>query len=318
MLILYILIFIASCFLLVKSGTWTVQSLVRIAKSLEWKEFILAFILMAFVTSLPEFFVGISSALHSRSELAFGNIIGANIINLTLAIAIVVLLAKKLDCGTKLIQRNSIYTALIAFLPIVLMLGGGISRIDGIILLVVLFFYFKYLFEEQEKYKKVFVNKFKRNWAGFKSFLKDLAMFFTGIGLLLLSAEAIVWSVLALSSSLNLPLVVVGSLIVALGTTLPEIVFGLKAIAMGHKEMVLGALMGSVVANSTLVLGSTVLISPLHITEYSPYIIGILFTIIACLFFAIVSRTEKKITEKEAIVLLVVYILFILSQLVIR
>jgi len=318
MLIIYILVFIASCFLLVKSGTWTVQSLVRIAKSLEWKEFILSFILMAFVTSLPEFFVGISSAFHNRPELSFGNIIGSNIINLTLAIAIVVLLAKKLDCGTKLIQRNAIYTALIAFLPILLMLGGGISRIDGIILLVVLFFYIKFLFKEQAGYKEVFVNKFKRNWTEFKLFLKDLAMFFGGIGLLLLSAEAVVWSILALSSSLNLSLILVGSLIVALGTNLPEIVFGLKAITMGHKKMVLGALMGSVIANSTLVLGSTVLISPLQITEYSPYIIGILFTIIACLFFAIVSRTEKKITEKEAIVLLVVYLLFVLSQLVIR
>jgi cation:H+ antiporter len=318
MIILYILIFIVSCLLLIKSGTWTVQSLTRIAKSLEWKEFILAFILMAFVTSLPEFFVGISSALHNRPELSFGNIIGSNIINLTLAIAIVILLSKKLKCGTKLIQRNSLYTALIAFLPIVLMLGDEISRIDGIILLIVLFVYIKFLFKEQAKYQNVFVNKFKRNWTEFKLFLKDLAMLFGGIALLLISAEAVVWSILTLSESLNLSLMVVGSLIVALGTNLPEIVFGLKAIAMGHKEMVLGALMGSVVANSTLVLGTTVLISPLYISEYAPYIIGILFTIITCLFFAIFSRTEKEITEKEALVLFVVYFLFVFSQLVIK
>jgi len=87
---------------------------------------------------------------------------------------------------------------------------------------------------------------------------------------------------------------------------------------MGHKEMVLGALMGSVVANSTLVLGTTVLISPLYISEYGPYIIGILFTIITCLFFAIFSRTEKEITEKEALVLFAVYFLFVFSQLVIK
>jgi len=318
MLILYILVFIGSCFLLIKSGTWTVQSLTRIAKSLEWKEFILSFILMAFVTSLPEFFVGISSALHNRPELSFGNIIGSNIVNLTLAIAIVVLLTKKLNCGTKLIQKNSLYTALIAFLPIILMLGDEISRLDGIILLIVLFVYIKFLFKEQAKYQNVFVNKFKRNWTEFKLFLKDLAMLFGGIGLLLLSAEAVVWSILVLSESLNLSLVVAGSLIIALGTNLPEIVFGLKAIAMGHKEMVLGALMGSVVANSTLVLGTTVLISPLYVSEYAPYIIGILFTIITCLFFAIFSRTEKEITEKEALVLLIVYFLFVFSQLVIK
>ena len=314
----YILVFIVSCLLLVKSGTWVVSSLTRIAKSLGWKEFIVSFILMAFVTSLPEFFVGISSAFHYKPELSFGNIIGSNIINLTLVVAIVVLLAKGLKCETALIQQSSIYTAIIAFFPILLMLDGEISRIDGLFLVFILIFYFKYLFHEQKRFSKVFTNGFKKDWIELRLFLKDLGIFFGGIVLLLLSAEGIVWSVSFLATSLGLSLAVIGILIVALGTNLPEIVFGIKAIAMGRKDMVLGVLMGSVVTNSTLVLGSTVLIHPLEIVKFSPYIVGISFTIAACLFFAVFSRTGRKITRKEAIVLLAIYILFVIFQLVIR
>jgi cation:H+ antiporter len=318
MFYLYILIFIASCLLLVKSGTWVVSSLTRIAKSLGWKEFIVSFILMAFVTSLPEFFVGISSAFHSKPELSFGDILGSNIINLTLAVAIVVLLAKGLKCKTSLIRQSSIYTAIIAFLPILLMLDGKISRIDGLFLVFILIFYFKYLFKEQKRFSKVFTNRFKRDWTEFKLFSKDLGIFLGGIFLLLLSAEGVVWSVSFFAISLGLSLTVIGALIVALGTNLPEIVFGIKAITMGHKDMVLGTLMGSVVANSTLVLGTVVLIHPLKVVNFSPYIIGIIFTVATCLFFAVFSRTGRKITRKEAVVLLAIYILFVVFQLVIR
>lgn len=314
----YILVFIASCLLLVRSGTWVVSSLTRIAKSLGWREFIVSFILMAFITSLPELFVGISSAFHYKPELSFGNIIGSNIINLTLVVAIAVLLAKELKCETALIQRSSIYTAIVAFLPILLMLDGKISRIDGLFLIFILIFYFKYLSQEQKRFSKVLTNGFKRDWTELKMFLKDLGIFLGGIFLLLLSAEGIVWSVSFLAISLGLSLTVIGILIVALGTNLPEIVFGIKAIAMGHKDMVLGALMGSVIINSTLVLGSTVLIYPLEIVEFSPYIVGILFTIAACLFFSVFSRTGKVITRKEGVVLLAIYILFVVFQLVIR
>ncbi|GAH91945.1 unnamed protein product, partial [marine sediment metagenome] len=83
----YISIFIGSCLLLISSGTWVVNSLIRIAKALGWKEFVVSFILMAFATSLPELFVGITSALNHKPALSFGNVIGSNIINLTLVVA---------------------------------------------------------------------------------------------------------------------------------------------------------------------------------------------------------------------------------------
>ncbi len=318
MLWAYLLIFIVSCALLIKSGTWMVRSLIRIARYLKMTEFLVAFILMAFATSVPELFVGIMAALHGQPELSFGNVIGSNIINLTLAVAIGVMIAKGLKCEGAVIQRSSIYTLVIVLLPILLMLDGDISRVDGIILLLALAVYLQRLFYQKERFTRVFSNAFNRESAQLKLFLKDFGVFLFGLVLLLLSAEGIVWSALHLATTFNVPLLVIGSIMVALGTNLPEITFGIKAISMGHKDMVLGNLLGSVVINSTLVIAVTVLIFPLKVDNFSPYIIGIAFIIGAVLFFTIFSRTGKEISRREALFLLLIYIAFVVVQLFIK
>lgn len=315
MIWIYIVVFIISCLILIRSGTLVVKTLIRMAQFLEWREFTVSFILMAFATTIPELFVGLISAFSLKPELSFGNIIGSNIINLTLVIALGVLLANGLKTGTAMIQRTSIYTAVIASLPIILMLDGVISRIDGLVLLLSLVFYFHLISLQEKKFTRIFSNKFKREWPQFKLFLKDLGVFLIGIFLLLLAAEGIVWTASFFAKIFNLPLVLIGTLIVALGTNLPEITFGIRAITLRKEEMLLGNLMGAVVVNSTLVLGLTFLISPLEIPEFSLYTTGIIFTIFTALFFAIFSRTGKEITKKEGLFLLGIYILFVMIEL---
>lgn len=317
MIFLYILIFIISCLILVRSGTRIVHALTRIAQFLEWGEFIVASFLMAFVTSLPELFVGISSALHQRPQLSFGNIIGSNIIVLTLVMGVGALMAKRLKFEGKILQRSSFYAPFIASLPLLLILDKKLSRIDGVILILTSILYFYWLLHQKERFTKALFKKLK-NRGHFRSFLKDLGILLGGIFLLLGSAEGIVWSASNLAREFNLSLVIIGLLLVALGTSLPEITFGIKSIAMGHKEMIIGDAMGSVVVNSTLILGLTVLICPFNIPNFSPYLSGILFTIITALLFAIFAKTDREITKKEAMVLIFIYIFFIITELLIK
>lgn len=310
----YIITFVVSCLVLVRAGTWVVGSLSRIAQFLGWREFTVAFILMAFASSVPELFVGITSALHFSPELSFGNVVGSNIVNLTLAVAIGVLIAGSLKAEAAVIRRSSAYTAIIGMLPVILILDRSLSRVDGLILLLALVFYFHRFALHEERFTKVFKNKFNRDWTGFKLFLKDVGKFFGGLALLLLAAEGIVLSASFFATAAGISLVIIGALIVALGTNLPEIVFGIKAVTMGHKEMVLGNLMGSVVVNSTLVLGLTALICPLEIPNFSPYLAGILFTVATVTFFGVFSRTGREITKKEGLVLLGIYAAFVLVE----
>jgi cation:H+ antiporter len=314
MIWLYILIFIISCLILIRAGTWVVRPLIRIAQFLEWKEFMVASVFMAFLTSLPEIFIGIISALHKKPELSFGVVIGSNIAALTIAIGIGTMLAGGLKVKGKILQRSSLYAGIYGLLPLVLMLDGKVSRTDGLVLLLALALYFFQLLSEKERFTKIFSNHFAKDWIHFKLVLKDFAAFLGGVGLLLLSAEGIVFSASNLAIALNLPLVIIGVLLVALGTSLPEITFGIRSIAMGHKELILGDVMGSVVINSALVLGLVALISPFEISNFSPYLIGIIFTVATCFFFVIFARTDRKITKREAIFLLGIYFLFVLTE----
>lgn len=315
MIPLYIFIFIASCLILFWAGRWLVTTLTRMAHFLGWREFVVASVLMAFVTSLPELFIGVFSAFHKRPQLSFGVVIGSNIIALTLIVGIGGLLAKQLRFGSKILQRSSLYTAAIAPLPLLLMLDGKISRWDGIILFLAFGFYFHRLLSQEERFTKILSNSLRRDRVGFGLFLKDLKMFFGGVCLLLLSAEGIVFSVLKLAEIFNLPLLIIGIFLVALGTSLPEIAFAIESITMGHKEMILGDVMGSVVVNSTLILGLVALMCPFEISTFSPYFTGILFTVIVALSFAIFAKTDRKITRREALFLLLIYVIFVICEL---
>lgn len=112
MIWLYIIIFIISAAALLKAGSLAVKKLSKIAEFLKLSEFIVAFVLMALATTMPEIFVGITSALSSRPALSFGNVIGSNIINLTLLVAVITLLASPLRVESKSARRNTVYTGL--------------------------------------------------------------------------------------------------------------------------------------------------------------------------------------------------------------
>jgi len=93
--LIHSLIFLVSCFLFYISGELIVESLIKIAKFLGWKEFALSFIIMSIVASFPNLFVGIFSAINNIPELSFGDVIGGNVIDLTLSVALAALFSQK-------------------------------------------------------------------------------------------------------------------------------------------------------------------------------------------------------------------------------
>ncbi len=314
-LLLACFIFILSAIALVKAGTWLVESLTRIARFLKWREFTVAFILMALATSTPEIFVGITSGLQNQPELSFGNVIGSNIINLTLVVGVIAFLAKGLKLKRVLARESTLYTMVLAFLPILLMLDGAISRIDGLVLFVGLAFYYSQLREQESRFTREIVNRIKKDWGGFKDFLKDIGLFMGSVVMVLIAADGIVWSASSLVVYSPISISSVGIVIIALGTGLPELVFGIRAVTLDRREMIMGGILGSVVSNSTLVLGTTVLIAPLQVINYRPYLVGIVFTVITLIAFYFFSKTDKKIGQVEAIGLLLIYLLFVAVQL---
>jgi cation:H+ antiporter len=315
-MIFQIVIFIVSIFILSWLSSRLVATLVEIAKYLRWREFIIAFFVMAFAASLPNLFVDINAAIQGMPEVAFGDIVGGNLVDLTVVMAIAVFFGRKpLSAESEMVQKSAIFTAIIAVLPLLLVFDKSMDRGDGIILLLAFLLYSFWLFSKEERFKKIYRGKTKKLAKGFFSFLKDLAKIIVFLGLLLAASFMVVSSAQFFSEQLGISLSLVGVLIIGLGNCFPEIYFSIISAKKSENWMILGDLMGAVIVSATLVLGIIAFIFPFEIKDFSPFLIARIFLIIASIIFVIAIRTNRKITKKEGIVLFFVYIVFLASEL---
>ena len=319
MLWLYIVIFLICCALLYFSGNWVVGGLMRMARFLGWKEFVVAFFVMALAASLPNLFLGITSALRGVPELSFGDVAGNNLVALTLAIALAVLIGRKeLPAESRTVQTTSIFTIIAAILPLILILDGNLSRIDGMLLIALFGSYIAWLFSKKERFTKIYDTHKIPILKEFKVFLADLGRVILGIILLLAAAQGIVASAQFFAIGFNLSLILIGVLITGLGNALPEVYFGIISARKGETWMILGNLMGAVIIPATLVLGIVALIHPISGVDFSPFAIARIFLIISAIFFFFFVRTDRVITKKEAFFLLGIYIAFVLVEILTR
>lgn len=316
--LIYALVFLVSSLAFYLSGELIVKSLIKIAKFLGWKEFVVSFLVMAFVGSLPNLFVGISSALHGIPQLSFGDVIGGNVVDLTLSIALAAFFAKEgIPAKSKTIHSTLLFTIIATVLPILLIWDGVLSRMDGLIMIVLFFVYVGWLFSKKERFAKTCkdtvppTQSFQASFSGIFKIILCLAVF-------AVASEGVVRSARYFADTFNWPLILIGLFIVGLGNCAPEICFAISAARNKSEWMVLGDLMGTIVAPATLVLGVVAMINPIVITDFSPFEIARLFTFIAIFFFFFFIKNDSKISKKEAIFLLFIYIAFIITEIFVR
>lgn len=319
MIYLDFVIFFISLIILFWSGKTLVRGLIGMARFLRWKEFIVAFFVMAFAGCTPNLFVAVTSALKGIPQLSFGDVIGGNVVDLTLALALAVLIGRaSIPSHSKLIQVSSVFTAIVAILPLVLILDGTLGRIDGLLLISFFFFYVLWIFSKKERFKKYFRKVEQPPVKSISSFLKSFGKVILAIFLLILAAQGIVESASHFAEFFALPLSLIGILFIGLANALPETYFSIIASKRGETWMILGDLMGSVIVSATLVLGTAALICPIEVVNFTSLAVARLFLVIAVLFFLIFVRTDRKITRREGICLLFIYLLFVIIQIFIR
>lgn len=323
-LIVNLLIFIVSAIVLSKSGTLIVRSLVKIAISLKLGEFVIGFLLMSLFTSMPELFISITSSIKHDSELALGTAVGSNIADLTLIIGLAVLVGRGIKVSSESIKKNMKIMILIATIPVILMvIGKSLSRIDGIILLAVFALYLISLFKERwfyvnqidEDQRKHIHSNIKYNLSkNLRISFNNYLVFLLCIGLLFGSAWTLTTSAKQLSIDLGFPEILVGLIIVAIGTSLPELTFQTKSILEKHENMALGNVFGSVVNNSTLVLGIGALINPIQ-TNLILFFTSALFMLLFAFLFMALITSKHGINWKDAMTLIIIYIFYVIIEL---
>jgi len=261
------------------------------------------------------------SAFNGTPEFSVGNVIGSNILDLTLVIGVTVLLAKNITIESKIIQKDMIYMIVMAFLPVVLIMDHliwnklglfpnmveGLSRFDGVILLLAFVTYMYWLIKQEHKFSKKVEHTPK------KEAVKHMLIFLLSLSLLLFSSHFVVESGELLSIDLNLSPLLMGLFLISFGTSLPELMFESKAVLAGHQSMAVGDLIGSVITNSSLVLGITSVIAPIHVNSLI-YVTSTMFMLFSAFIFFTFAESDNKITWTEGLSLLLLYVLFIIVE----
>lgn len=312
---LYFLVFIGCLLIIIKSGTLLVKSLVDISRFLGFSEYIVAFILMAFATSIPELFIGITSALKAVPSISFGNILGANVLNLTLALGLVIIVAGEINIKDQIVKRDAWFIFFLSLTPVILVLDGVLSRTDGLILILLFAWYIKHLTAQRNQFSEK-MNLMSYNWSSAKKIIKSFIFFILGLVLLLIAAWGVVWSSSLIATQIGFSLTLIGLILVSFGTTMPELSFGIRSALLQHKEMAVGNFIGSIIFNSLVILGLVALIHPFSV-DLQIAIIGILFLSLLLIILNVFIATKDKLSYREGVVLLLLYLLFLIAILII-
>lgn len=306
---------------LMKSADVVVVSIRRIAKETHTQVFALSAIILALATSFPELFVGITSAIEGASNLSLGVVLGSNIANIALVGGLTAFFVGKVHVYGEYMRRDVWIAFLAGILPIILASDGILNRIDGLILLTIYFAYSTGFFKKRyieigkEQQEEGFVYRFMRRFNHIDSAKsREFGKLFLGIAVMLFSADSIVKLSKLLAIEANIPLFLVGLFILAAGTSLPEFAFSLRSLEDHEPSMFFGNLLGSVIANSTLIVGVVSLIRPIEIFAFNEYLVASIFFVILFIIFIIFIRTKHRLDRWEAAVLLLLYSLFLFIE----
>lgn len=311
MVLLNLFYFALSGILLILSGIYLVRSLSKLARFLGMSEFSVAFMIMAFATSVSELFVGVSSAISGNPGLSLGNVIGANILNLTLVSGIIILSTNKIKYKSKKIGSDAYLMMISVLLVIVLyVIGNQLSRMDGIILLAFFFINIYHIFKRRERDGKKSTRRNDRRFYWVSIFLLSLIVLF-------ISSNFVVKSASNLAIDLGFSEILLGLFLISIATTLPELVFGLTASSLEHKVMAIGNQLGSVFTNSTLIIGIVAIIRPIKV-DFLPFLISAVFMLISAFIFVMFVKKGDKLEKREGITLILIYVVFIIIQFFVR
>ena len=259
--------------------------------------------LVAFGTSLPELIVSIIAILKGESGMVIGNIVGSNIANIGLVLAVTAIFVP-IVFSFKKISVDLYFLIFITFLPLLFMYLGDLVLWQGVCFLLLLGGYCWYLFNKDHDYEEDHSDENLSD--GLTIYLK-IIFGIIGLGL---GAHIFVLGAKGIAIALGVSSLVIGMSIVALGTSLPELSASIAAAKHGETGLIIGNIIGSNIMNIVAVLGFTLLISPISVVFSHVAIQGI-FMVVLTLGLFILLKYKGGVTKFYAGVLILIYIIFL-------
>ena len=302
-LIIQIILLLVGFVLLIKGADIFVDGASNIAYYFKISTVVVGLTIVAFGTSAPEAAVSITSALDGNSSLYMGNIIGSNIFNILCVIGISALISN-LSVDKVIIKRDFPFTVISSIgLLLIAYVFGEINRIFGLIFLIVLIVY---VYNTVKEYKKSITED---DIVEAKiSVPKSIIFIIIGLVGDIVGSDLVVNSSSYIASTFGLSDALIGLTVVAIGTSLPELVTSLTALKKGEHGMVIGNVIGSCIFNILFITGITSVILP---TPIEPkMILDIFIMTLIIILGSTFARTQEEIDRKEGLILVILFIIY--------
>ena len=307
-MLLSIILIVVGFVLLIKGADFLVEGSSSIAKKFHIPEIVVGLTIVSIGTSMPELFVSVTSALEGHSDLSIGNVIGSNICNLLLILGLSsVIKSIKFQKQTKLIDIPICLVTTIVFL-ILCNTGIGITRVESVILILLFIVFILYTVfvgikgnnQEEEKidYNKISI---------------PLNIFYIILGIigLKVGGDLVVDNAVVIAELFNISEKIISLTILAIGTSLPELVTSVTAAFKGNSDIAIGNIIGSNIFNILLIIGVSSLINPIiYNTTYNiEMIVLIIGTILLSIFTIIPPKNEMN--RFNGIIYLIFYVIYL-------
>ena len=286
--------------LLVKGADWFVDGAAGIANKFKIPQLIIGLTIVAMGTSAPEAAVSISAALKGSAEITIGNIVGSNILNILIILGLTAVITP-VAVAKSTIRVDIPFMLAISILLLVQGLDGSVTLLDGIVLLVVFAGYLTYLVVNARKNPEQLEEEQIKNQSIW------MCLLWTAIGLvaIILGSNFSVDAASNIARILGLSERFIGLTIVALGTSLPELVTSVMAARKGNADIAIGNIVGSNIFNILFVVGlSSVIIS---VPFASAFVVDMIVAIGAGVLLWIFSLHKKKLIPIHGVVFLLAY-----------
>ncbi|SET01923.1 cation:H+ antiporter [Oceanobacillus limi] len=300
--------------LLIKGADFFVDGSSNIARLLRVPSILIGLTIVSFGTSSPEATVSIIAAVEGTAGVSLGNVVGSNMFNLTLVVGIAaIIFPLKVESAT--IRKEIPFTLLATTVLYVLISdvflqdfdGNFITRSDGIILLLFLVIFMSYVFEVAMKSRKSNADEVVPQdikWG------KNIIFTILGLAGIILGGELVVRNGTEIAYSWGMSETLVGLTIIAVGTSLPELVTSIVAAMKKESEIALGNIVGSNIFNILFVLGATSVITPLPVE--GKVFFDIKAMMVLTIMLLIFSRTKYKVGKSEGYVLVLAYVIYLI------
>ncbi len=321
-MVIIIILFIFGFIFLIKGADIMIEGSSSLARKYGISNFIIGLTIVAFGTSAPEFTISVLASLRGSTGIALGNIIGSNISN-TLLILGVSAIIYPLWVKKSTVNRE-IPFSLLSIIAVGILVNdflidhtppSGLTRIDGLILILFFSIFVYYTFGMLKTKENIFqktVNEFTEKEP--KEYRLWISIFMIIIGLIGLGfgGQLIVDNSIKLAHIFGLSEALVGLTIIALGTSLPELAASAIAAHKKQADIAVGNIIGSNIFNFLLVLGATSIITPIGFNEYLNMDLMILFLVTILLLFLIYIGKKNVLGRWEGATLLILYIAYII------